>query len=170
MAQEGEGCKPFQKNTANVRPQALAWRGHEPPEAVAGFKVRNLAAERGARQAAPPPEKCGSQGGSGVRPPPIPVPRGGSAARSACPNPENPPQNGSFSFVADPEAPFVPILPQDVAAYFPPQKIFRALGSKTDPVLHIQFTGPWAFVAQNRRIKSWRSYLDRVQTAVLGEK
>ena len=130
----------------------------------------NLAAASGAPQAAPPPDGCGSQGGSEGLPPPIPVPRGGSAARSACPNPENPPQNGSFSCVADPEAPFVPILPQDVAAYVPPQKIFRALGSKTDPVLHIQFAGPWAFVAQNRRIKSWRSYLDRVQTAVLGEK
>ena len=109
----------------------------------------------------------GSEGGAGDS---ILGPLGGSAARSACPNPENPPQNGSFSFVADPEAPFLPILPQEVAAYFPPQKIFRALGSKTDPVLHIQFGGPWAFVAQNRRIKSWRSYLDRVQTAVLGEK
>ena len=95
----------------------------------------------------------GSEGGAGDS---ILGPLGGSAARSACPNPENPPQNGSFSCVADPEAPFVPILPQDVAAYVPPQKIFRALGSKTDPVLHIQFTGPWAFVAQNRRIKSWR--------------
>ena len=153
MAQEGRGCKSFRDNSANVRPQALAWRGHEPPEAVAGFKVRNLAAERGAMQAAKPPASCGSQGGSGVRPPPIPVPRGGSAARSACPNP---PQNGSFSCDADPEAPFVPILPQDVAAYVPPQKIFRALGSKTDPVLHIQFVGPWAFVARNRRIKNWR--------------
>ena len=98
------------------------------------------------------------------------MPRGGSAARSACKNHKNPSQNGSFSFVADPEAPFVPILPQDVAAYVPPQKIFRALGSKTDPVLHSQFAGPWAFVAQNRRIKNWRSYLDLVQTAVLGEK
>ena len=157
-------------NSASVRPQALAWRGHEPPEAVAGSTVRSLAAERGAMQAALPLAGRAlppNEGGSGVRPPPIPVPRGGSAARSACPNP---PQNGSFSFVADPEAPFVPILPQDVAAYVPPQKIFRALGSKTDPVLHIQFVGPWAFVAQNRRIKKWRSYLDRVQTAVLGEK
>ena len=164
------GRKSFRDNSANVRPQALAWRGHEPPEAVAGFKVRNLAAERGAPQAAPPlagralPPK---EGGSEGLPPQIPVPRGGSAARSACPNP---PQNGSFSFVADPVAPFIPILPQDVAAYFPPQKIFRALGSKTDPVLHIQFGGPWAFVAQNRRIKSWRCYLDRVETAVLGQK
>ena len=95
----------------------------------------------------------GSEGGAGDS---ILGPLGGSAARSACPNPENPPQNGSFSFVADPEAPFLPILPHEVAAYFPPQKIFRALGSKTDPVLHIQFVGPWAFVAQNRRIKNWR--------------
>ena len=169
MTKEGERCKSIREHSANVRPQALAWRGHEPPEAVAGFKVRNLAAERGAMQAAAPFAKASEAKppcGSGVRPPPIPVPRGGSAARSACPNP---PQNGSFSCVADPEAPFVPILPQDVAAYVPPQKIFRALGSKTDPVLHIQFAGPWAFVAQNRRIKNWRSYLDRVQTAVLGE-
>ena len=144
-------------NSASVRPQALAWRGHEPPEAVAGFKVRNLAAERGAMQAAPPPEKCGSQGGSGVRPPPIPVPRGGSAARSACPNP---PKNGSFSFVADPEAPFVPILPQDVAAYLPAAKIFRSLGSKTDPILHIQFTRLWGIVARNRGAKKWRRERD----------
>ena len=124
------------------------------------FAVRNLAAERGAMQAAAPFAKASEAKppcGSGVRPPPIPVPRGGSAARSACPNP---PQNGSFSCVADPEAPFLPILPQEVAAYFPPQKIFRALGSKTDPVLHIQFVGPWAFVAQNRRIKNWRREWD----------
>ena len=163
MAQEGRGCKSFRDNSASVRPQALAWRGHEPPEAVAGFEVRNLAAERGAMQAAAPFAKASEAKppcGSGVRPPPIPVPRGGSAARSACPNPENPPQNGSFSCVADPEAPFLPILPQEVAAYFPPQKIFRALGSKTDPVLHIQFGGPWAFVAQNRRIKNWRREWD----------
>ena len=102
-----------------------------------------------AGRALPPKE-----GGSGVRPPPIPVPRGGSAARSACPNPENPPKNGSFSFVADPVAPFIPILPQDVAAYFPPQKIFRALGSKTDPVLHVRFPRPWSVVAVNRSISN----------------
>ena len=128
----------------------------------------NLAEASGAPQAAPPPDGCGSQGGSEGLPPPIPVPRGGSAARSACPNPENPPQNGSFSFVADPEAPFVPILPQDVAAYVPPQKIFRALGSKTDPVLHIQFAGPWAFVAHNRRIKKWRPVWKDIRSAALG--
>ena len=36
MAQEGAGCKSFRDISASVRPQALAWRGHEPPEAVAG--------------------------------------------------------------------------------------------------------------------------------------
>ncbi len=50
------------------------------------FAGWNLAAASGAPQAAPPPDGCDSQGGSeGL--PPIPVPRGGSAARSACPNP-----------------------------------------------------------------------------------
>ena len=97
--------------------------------------------------------------GSGVRPPPIPVPRGGSAARSACPNPENPPQNGSFSFVADSEAPFVPILSQDLSAVAPAAKIFRSLGSKTDPVLHIQYPSPWGEVAQNVEIGKWRCLL-----------
>ena len=113
----------------------------------------NLAEGSGAPQAAPPPDGCGSQGGSEGLPPPIPVPRGGSAARSACPNP---PQNGPFSSVADPEAPFVPILPQDVAAYIPAAKIFRSLGSKTDPILHIQFTRLWGIVAQNRGKNKWR--------------
>ena len=129
-------------------------------------RLRAPGAESGAPQAG---RKAvgGSEGGAGDS---ILGPLGGSAARSACPNPENPPQNGSFSFVADPEAPFVPILPQDVAAYVPPQKIFRALGSKTDPILHIQFSRLWGIVAQNRGAKKWRSYLDRVQTAILGEK
>ena len=158
-----------------VCPARKRWRGEvtSRQKRLGAPEGWNLAEASGAPQAAAPFAKASEAKppcGSGVRPPPISVPRGGSAARSACPNPENPPQNGSFSCVADPVAPFVPILPQDVAAYVPPQKIFRALGSKTDPVLHIQFVGPWAFVAQNRRIKNWRSYLDRVQTAVLGEK
>ena len=134
------------------------------------FAGWNLAEASGAPQAAAPFAKASEAKppcGSGVRPPPISVPRGGSAARAACPNP---PQNGPFSCVADPEAPFVPILPQDVAAYLPAAKIFRSLGSKTDPILHIQFTRLWGIVARNRGAKKWRSYLDRVQTAVLGEK
>ena len=154
-------------NSASVRPQALAWRGHEPPEAVAGFGVRNLAAERGAMQAAAPFAKASEAKppcGSGVRPPPIPVPRGGSAARSACPNP---PQNGPFSCVADPEAPFVPILPQDVAAYLPAAKIFRSLGSKTDPILHIQFTRLWGIVARNRGANKWRPVWEDIRNAAL---
>ena len=131
----------------------------------------NLAAASGAPQAAPPlagqalPQK---EGGSEGLPPPIPVPRGGSAARSACPNPENPPQNGPFSTVADPEAPFVPILPPDVAAYTPAAKIFRSLGSKTDPILHIQFTRLWGIVAQNRGKNKWRPVWKDIRNAALG--
>ena len=99
----------------------------------------------------------GSEGGAGDS---ILGPLGGSAARSACPNPENPPKNGSFSFVADPEAPFLPILPQDLSAVAPAAKIFRSLGSKTDPVLHIQYPSPWGEVAQNMEIGKWRRERD----------
>ena len=119
----------------------------------------NLADGSGATQAASPFASSCSQDGSEDFPPPIPASRGGSAARSTCPNPENPLQYGSFSFVADPKAPFVPILPQDVAAYIPADKIFHSLGSKTDPVLHIQFSRLWGIVAQNRGVKKWRCLL-----------
>ena len=131
------------------------------------FAVRNLAAERGAPQAAPPlagralPPK---EGGSEGLPPQIPVPRGGSAARSAC---IIPPQNGSFSCVADPEAPFIPILPQDVAEYIPADKIFHSLGSKTDPILHIQFSRFFGIVAQNRHKKSWRWVWSLIRSTAL---
>ena len=124
----------------------------------------NLAEASGAPQAAPPPDGCGSQGGSEGLPPPIPVPRGGSAARSACPNP---PKNGPFSTVADPEAPFVPILPQDVAAYLPAAEIFHSHGTKTDPILHLQFTRLWGIVARNRGIKKWRCVWTLIRTAAL---
>ena len=95
----------------------------------------------------------GSEGGAGDS---ILGPLGGSAARSACPNPENPPQNGSFSFVADPEAPFLPILPQDLSAVAPAAKIFRSQGSKSDPVLHIQYPPEWADVLKNQATGKWR--------------
>ena len=124
------------------------------------FAGLNLSDESGSTQAALPPASCASQDGSEDFPPPIPAPRGGSAARSACPNTEFPLQNGSFSFVADPEAPFVPILPQDVAAYIPADKIFQSLGSKTDPILHIQFSCLWGIVARNRGVKKWRRERD----------
>ena len=126
------------------------------------FAGWNLAAASGAPQAAPPPDGCGSEG----LPPPIPVPRGGSAARSACPNP---PKNGPFSTVADPEAPFVPILPQDVAAYIPAAKIFRSLGSNTDPILHIQFTRLWGIVARNRHKNKWRCLLQISRKRLVGD-
>ena len=117
---------------------------------------------RGAPQAASPFAKA-SEDKTPCRsedfPPPILGPLGGSAARSACPNPENPPQNGSFSFVADPEAPFVPILPQDLSAVAPAAKIFRSQGSKSDPVLHIQYPSPWGEVAQNVETRKWRCLL-----------
>jgi hypothetical protein len=108
----------------------------------------------------------GSEGGAGDS---ILGPLGGSAARSACPNPENPPQNGSFSFVADPEAPFLPILPQDLSAVAPAAKIFRSQGSKSDPVLHIQYPPAWADVAQNVEIGKWRCLLQISRKRLVGD-
>ena len=108
----------------------------------------------------------GSEGGAGDS---ILGPLGGSAARSACPNPENPPQNGSFSFVADPEAPFLPILPQDLSAVAPAAKIFRSQGSKSDPVLHIQYPPAWADVAQNVEKGKWRCLLHISRKRLVGD-
>ena len=142
----------------------MAWRGHEPPEPRSGLR----GSERGEAQAAPPPNGYGSQGGSEGLPPPIPMPRGGSAARSACKNHKNPSQNGSFSFVADPKAPFVPILPQDLKAVAPAEKFFRSLGSKTDPVLHIQYPPEWADVLKNPKPKDWRPVWKDIRNASLG--
>jgi len=136
--------------SANVRPQAVAWRGHEPPEPVAGSGAESGAPQAGRKAVG------GSEGGAGDS---ILGPLGGSAARSACPNPENPPQNGSFSCVADPEAPFIPILPQDFSAVAPAAKIFRSQGSKSDPVLHIQYPPEWAEVAKYQGTRKWRCLL-----------
>ena len=142
-----------------VCPARKRWRGEvtSRQKRLRAPEGWNLAEASGAPQAALPLDGCGSQGGSEGLPPQIPVPRGGSAARSACPNP---PQNGPFPSVADPEAPFVPILPQDVAAYLPAAKIFRSLGTKTDPILHIQFTRLWGIVAINRHKNKWRREWD----------
>ena len=150
-----------------VCPARKRWRGEvtSRQKRLRAPEGWNLAEASGAPQAAPPPDGCGSQGGSEGLPPPIPVPRGGSAARSACPNP---PKNGPFSTVADPDAPFVPILPQDVAAYIPAAKIFRSLGSKTDPILHIQFTRLWGIVARNRGAKKWRPVWKDIRNAAMG--
>ena len=150
-----------------VCPARRRWRGEvtSRQKRLRAPEGWNLAKASGTPQAAPPPDGCGSQGGSEGLPPPIPVPRGGSAARSAC---LNPPKNGPFSSVADPDAPFVPILPQEVVAYIPAEKIFRSLGSKTDPILHIQFTRLWEIVALNRLKKKWRPVWKAIRNAALG--
>ena len=59
---------------------------------------------------------------------------------------------------------FIPILPADVASLSGGRQaaggqsvtVFRSLGSKTDPVLHVRFPAPWSVVAENRRISNWR--------------
>ena len=62
---------------------------------------------------------------------------------------------------------FIPILPADVEAMLgqPARRslgedgsvtLFRSLGSKTDPVLHVRFPAPWSVVTENRRISNWR--------------
>jgi len=58
---------------------------------------------------------------------------------------------------------FIPILPDsDVAAAFG-VKPFRSLGSRTDPILHVQFPMPWAIFAHADRksgeISNWRPTL-----------
>jgi len=156
----------FREDFRAVCPARKRWRGEvtSRQKRLRALEGWNLAAASGAPQAAPPPDGCGSEG----LPPPIPVPRGGSAARSACPNPENPPQNGSFSCVADPEAPFIPILPQDFSAVAPAAKIFRSQGSKSDPVLHIQYPPEWADVLENGGIRKWRPVWKDIRNAALG--
>ena len=105
-------------------------------------------------------------------------PRGGSAARfrlrpeasagqAAFQTSENPQQYGFFSTVEENESPFIPILPADVSAVASSGEVFRSLGSKTDPVLHVRFPRPWSVVAENRSISNWRCLLNLVKTAVL---
>ena len=95
-------------------------------------------------------------------------PRGGSAARSAFQTSENPQQSGFFSTVEENESPFIPILPADVSAVASSGEVFRSLGSKTDPVLHVRFPRPWSVVAENRSISNWRCLLNLVKNTVLG--
>ena len=72
---------------------------------------------------------------------------------------------------------FIPILPADVASLSGGRQaaggqsvtVFRSLGSKTDPVLHVRFPAPWSVVVQNRAISNWRRLLTLVRTAVLGD-
>ena len=70
---------------------------------------------------------------------------------------------------------FIPILPADIAAGDRPDSAFRFLGSKTDPILHVQYPRPWNhvadFVAKRGEIPEnsiWRCLLALVGTAILG--
>ena len=48
---------------------------------------------------------------------------------------------------AEVESAFIPILPADIAAGQSPDSVFHFLGSKTDPILHVQYPRPWNHVA-----------------------
>ncbi len=58
---------------------------------------------------------------------------------------------------------FIPILPADISAGHGPDSAFHFLGSKTDPILHVQYPSPWNLVAdfaakrgENRENSNWR--------------
>ncbi len=120
------------------------------------FAGRNLAEEGGAGQADAACAASRSESVSGDSSPASRGPRGGSAARSAFQTSETPQQIGAF--VASRPAPsgFFPILPADVSAVASSGEVFRSLGSKTDPVLHVRFPAPWSVVAENRKNQNWR--------------
>ena len=143
------------------------------------FAGRNLAEESGAGQADAAQAASRSESVSGDSSPASRGPRGGSAARfrlrqeapagqAAFQTSENPQQIGAF--VASRPAPsgFFPILPADVSAVASSGEVFRSLGSRTDPVLHVRFPAPWSVVAENPKNQNWRCLLNLVRTAVLG--
>ena len=102
-------------------------------------------------------------------------PRGGPAARSVMSNHQNHTENGTFSAVEvqsqGEQSQFIPILPADIAAGDGPDSVFHFLGSKTDPILHVQYPRPWNhvadFVAKRGEIPEnsiWRCLLVVVRT------
>ena len=125
--------------------------------------------------------------------------RGGSAARSprrqdfggqASLSPDNGKREGSQesqqhrAFSSRPrasrgrpaefESAFIPILPADIAAGQGPDSVFHFLGSKTDPILHVQYPIPWNHVAdfaakcgEIPENSNWRCLLTTVRTAIL---
>jgi len=115
--------------------------------------------------------------------------RGGSAARSLRrqdygkrEGSQESQQNRAFSSrprasrgrSAEGETAFIPILPADIAAGQSPDSVFNFLGSKTDPILHVQYQRPWNhvadFVAKRGEIPEnsiWRCLLTLVGTAIL---
>ncbi len=133
------------------------------------FAGRNLAEESGAGQADAAQAASRSESVSGDSSPASRGPRGGSAVRSAFQTSENPHQIRAL--VASRPAPsgFFPILPADVSAVASSGEVFRSLGSRTDPVLHVRFPAPWSVVAENRKNQNWRCLLNLVKTAVLGD-
>ena len=69
---------------------------------------------------------------------------------------------------------FIPILPADISASGGQVSAFHFLGSKTDPILHIQYPSPWNHVAdfaakrgENLKNSNWRCLLTLVGTAIL---
>ena len=129
------------------------------------FAGRILAEEIGERQA---DAASRSESVSGDSSPASVGPRGGSAARSACRAAANPPKIAAFAASRSAPSGFFPILPADVSAVASSGEVFRSLGSKTDPVLHVRFPRPWSVVAENRHISKWRCLLNLVKNAVLG--
>ena len=116
-------------------------------------------------------------------------PRGGSAARSAL-SPEIEKRGGSQKTQvnkaisgrprdsrgrsSENRSAFIPILPADISASGGQVSAFHFLGSKTDPILHIQYPSPWNHVAdfaakrgENLKNSNWRCLLTLVGTAIL---
>ena len=94
-------------------------------------------------------------------------PRGGPAARfrlrqeaparhAPFNSSENPKKSGEFVASHNDGLGFVPILPADVSPVAASRPVFKSLGSKSDPVLHVRFPAPWSVVAKNRKIRNWR--------------
>ena len=64
---------------------------------------------------------------------------------------------------SDNRSAFIPILPADISAGHGPDSAFHFLGSKTDPILHVQYPSPWNLVAdfaakrgENLKNSNWR--------------
>jgi hypothetical protein len=72
---------------------------------------------------------------------------------------------------------FIPILPADIAAGQSPDSVFHFLGSKTDPILHVQYPRPWNHVAdfaplrgENRKNSNWRREWDSNPRTLAGRR
>lgn len=155
-------------------------RGHEPPNRAAGvllFAVGNLAEDSGGSQA--DAGRAVSRVSSSVAS--IKSPRGGSAAREASSETLNKdidsePLSAVSVDSSVSSSTLIPILSSEFADRASSRPVFRSLGSKSDPVLHVRYPKPWSVVAEssfaqsasadrNRRISNWRCLLNLVRTA-----